>query len=170
MAGANGPSALHAGFATHNSAFARLATTDSNILHRKHSAISKIHLNHRASKVVDFSIDGILGKRSRETDEEDEEEEQGKEDDANIGSQSNVPGNVSEIDKSSVSIEKSNKSALEHDNPLARFSWLQCTRYKPPRLPSKHLQFFRFGGILFVYVTIVFTKISADKSLSNRLI
>lgn len=155
-AAANGPSAIHAGFsATHNSAFARLAAAEGHITHRKHnSAISPVHLTHRStsSKVVDFSIDGILGTRNRENeredvdDDDDEEEEEDehviiserKDEERNIiHHRQLISGPVPETETKSTLIEKPNKSSIDQDNPLARFSWLQCTRYKPPRLPSK---------------------------------
>nr|ALR88618.1 muscle-specific homeobox-like homeobox protein-like [Saccoglossus kowalevskii] len=71
-----------------------------------------------------FSIDSILGRnsssRDRDSDKSGEFVEQ-------------------QNDKSDTS-EEASSSKLEDDdgdgsNPMARFSWLQCTRYKPPRLP-----------------------------------
>jgi len=43
------------------------------------------------------------------------------------------------------------------DEPLSsldshqRFEWLHCTRYRPPRLPSKFFLFKYFGQFLFFY-------------------
>ena len=33
------------------------------------------------------------------------------------------------------------EEAMSADDPCARFSWLQCTRYKPPKLPRKYNDF-----------------------------
>ncbi|XP_071799151.1 homeobox protein MSX-2-like [Asterias amurensis] len=46
-----------------------------------------------------------------------------------------VDGHDSKVHVKTESLSSPKVEDDESDNPLARFSWLQCTRYKPPRLP-----------------------------------
>lgn len=140
--GATGPASIH-GF-TQSSAFARLSSENSSKLSlRKPSAVAP-QLTHRSPKVVDFSIDGILGTRRLEKDEEEDDDhcllQDAKEFDSS--DHSHLSENLAETENKSSLNEKTSKPAVEADNPLARFSWLQCTRYKPPRLPREFISMF----------------------------
>ncbi|XP_071504957.1 uncharacterized protein [Diadema antillarum] len=102
----------------------------------------------RSSRVTDFSIDGILGKRDINDGVVEKLE--------NIrvkhkigrreqhGTTNNKSYTISKdyLDRSDSITSKGDEDEDDMkpdtdviDNPMARFSWLQCTRYKPPRLP-----------------------------------
>ncbi len=102
----------------------------------------------RRRRVTNFSIEGILGKQDQEDDEDVDEDMKVLVVDTS-NSEPNSPISLSISDKDdkipSVDSEQHNLEVGDSDtshgesenNPMARFSWLQCTRYKPPRLPSK---------------------------------
>ncbi|XP_078590040.1 uncharacterized protein LOC144870171 [Branchiostoma floridae x Branchiostoma japonicum] len=80
-----------------------------------------------SAPIINFSIDGILGLRDR-------------------GEESRVPGGGEGSDEppKTSDAEITSLSSLSAADPLSlpgmddpryRFSWLQCTRYKPPKLP-----------------------------------
>ncbi|XP_033114390.1 homeobox protein MSX-2-like [Anneissia japonica] len=86
--------------------------------------------------ITNFSIEGILGKQKLSKKEEDEEEDNVESDEAQIPA--TKPSifslnNSEHISKTEVKHEPG--VGQQAEDPMARFSWLQCTRYKPPRLP-----------------------------------
>ena len=100
----------------------------------------------RRRRVTNFSIEGILGKQ----DDEEEEEEDMKILVVDTNSEPLSPASSPLSDKEEKALGSPGDSHCsetpngheEHrdmeNNPMTRFSWLQCTRYKPPRLPSKY--------------------------------
>ncbi|XP_072023804.1 uncharacterized protein [Amphiura filiformis] len=97
----------------------------------------------RRRRVTNFSIEGILGKQEEQC-EDDEEDMKVLVVDTN--SEPMSPSlSISEKDEKTIGSPISDHPHHHHEdedeqrdsenNPMTRFSWLQCTRYKPPRLP-----------------------------------
>lgn len=84
----------------------------------------------KASNITKFTIDEILGNSSKDEEEDEEVEIEVDSDDEEKGRQSASP----RTDHTSPVTSP----ALDTDDPNTRFSWLQCTRYKPPKLPREY--------------------------------
>ncbi|XP_071962941.1 uncharacterized protein [Antedon mediterranea] len=89
--------------------------------------------------ITNFSIEGILGKQELSKQEHDEEVDM--EENVELTKAQDLTtkpsifslSNSEQIKKTKVKDEP--EIGHQEDDPMARFSWLQCTRYKPPRLP-----------------------------------
>lgn len=121
----------------------------------------------RRRRVTNFTIEGILGHNKKEEVDEDADEDDDHEQqdlkvlvvDTNSSSEPMSPASPSCLkdDRHLTSpphhlfssdqhhqVHETSENGLEDhreddgNNPMTRFSWLQCTRYKPPRLPSKY--------------------------------
>lgn len=90
-----------------------------------------------------FTIDEILGKNEGALVKEDQSDEELSGDEIEVV-RCNTPDSESEktrhveCDDGDLVFGSANVTAeVGADDPSARFSWLQCTRYKPPKLPRK---------------------------------
>lgn len=120
-------------FKTENKSASKIAknvkrVTEKNQQIPANSTNSKPKATSSALHHTNFSIDEILRSPSQESSKNsDNELEQGNDDEMDAETD-----NPNETDN-----WQDNESNQESDNQSARFSWLQCTRYKPPKLPSK---------------------------------
>ncbi|XP_022087667.1 homeobox protein MSH-B-like [Acanthaster planci] len=86
--------------------------------------------------VTNFSIAGILGRdEDAKATEKCTETSPPKTARAPEESSANDPELESKVHVKTECLSSPKGDEEETDNPLTRFSWLQCTRYKPPRLP-----------------------------------
>ncbi|XP_078001334.1 uncharacterized protein LOC144453841 [Glandiceps talaboti] len=85
------------------------------------AATASASTSHHCS--TSFSIDSILGRTDSKESDKDKITETAQESDDKT--------DLSQIASTSHGGEESADSS----DPMTRFSWLQCTRYKPPRLP-----------------------------------
>ena len=81
------------------------------------------------SKPIKFSIDDILGLKDNADDKDDETAEQ-----RTIATDSDM-SDAADVDAESI-YQKDLKICVGDDDS-SQYSWLQCTRYKPPKLPRK---------------------------------
>ena len=94
-----------------------------------------------------FTIDEILGKNEETHVKEDASDDDISCDEIEVvrcntpDSESGKAGQESEEGESLVFGSANAVGDIGADDPSARFSWLQCTRYKPPKLPRKLILF-----------------------------
>lgn len=121
-------------------------------------AASPGSLGDKRTGVTDFSIDGILGKRDGDSQTSNRLESIRAKHKLTLHSKHGVSYQEKHYPSPRECIDDNQEATSPHkmtvddegdghesktdtdtaENPLARFSWLQCTRYKPPRLPREY--------------------------------
>ena len=102
-----------------------------------------------ASKPIKFSIDDILGLKDNADDKDVDTADQRTD-----GAESDM-SDLADVDPDKVCHKDTKGTADEEEN--SQYSWLQCTRYKPPKLPRK-LHFTQDVTYHFTQVTYHFAK------------
>ena len=133
-----------------------------------HTTHARTNTSVKRKGVTNFSIAGILGR------DEDTHTEKCTDDSPSKSTtleESPSEGHASKIHVKTEGLSSPKGEDDETDNPLARFSWLQCTRYKPPRLPSK---FKYISIVIFMFVFLgnfcSFLRSSSRIRLPSRLL
>ncbi|XP_038073233.1 homeobox protein MSX-2-like [Patiria miniata] len=105
-------------------------------LHHTHGRTA--NSSSKRKGVTNFSIAGILGRDDEDCTNPSEkciDASPSKTAEVPEESPANGPGLEAKVHVKTECLSSPKGDEDETDNPLTRFSWLQCTRYKPPRLP-----------------------------------